>query len=251
MEEIDWSKVKLPTVPQMKTAFETQEGTKNALTAVEISLENIQTTISDKKTHLSNLQKEIKSKKEEIRHWEFGTKGIATINAVIAIICAVVAVLLGIFWGIGCLVCVIPALICTVFVILRGKKASLKGYYNKERNETIAEDESKITKIKAEVEELEPIEDQIHSLVPAKYSSFEAMDYMMDMLDQNRAHNFAQAADEWDEEAHRRKMEEMQNAQLQSQLRAEASQRATERAAKAMVALEAANLFTNIAHRDD
>ena len=42
MEEIDWSKVKLPTAPQMKTAFETQEGTKNALTAVEISLENIQ-----------------------------------------------------------------------------------------------------------------------------------------------------------------------------------------------------------------
>ena len=42
------------------------------------------------------------------------------------------------------------------------------------------------------------------------------MDYMIDMLDQNRAHNFAQAADEWDEESHRGKMEEMQNAQLQS-----------------------------------
>ena len=122
MEEIDWSKVKLPTAPQMKSAFETQEGTKNALTAVEISLENIQETICDKKSRLSNLQKEIKSEKEEIRHWEFETKGIATINAVIAIICAVVAVLLGIFWGVGCLICVIPALICTVFVILRGKR---------------------------------------------------------------------------------------------------------------------------------
>ena len=77
------------------------------------------------------------------------------------------------------------------------------------------------------------------------------MDYMIDMLDQNRIHNFAQAADEWDEESHCRKMEEMQNAQLQSQLGTEASQRATERAAKAMVALEAANLFTNIVHRDD
>lgn len=251
MEEIDWSKVQLPTVLQMKDAFKTQEGTENALTAVELSLENIQTTISNKKTRLSTLQKEVNSTKEEIHHWEFATKGVATICTGIGIICAIVAVLLGIFWGIGCLVCVIPAAICAVFVILRGKKASLKSYYNKDRNETITKDEGEVTKIKSEVAELEPIEGKIHLLVPEKYSSFDAMDYMIDMLEQDRAHNFAEAADEWDIEAHRRNMEDMQKAQLQSQLRTEASQRATEKAAKTMVTLEAFDLFTNIMRRDD
>ncbi|MBR4399714.1 MAG: hypothetical protein IKT06_02130 [Aeriscardovia sp.] len=130
MEEIDCSKVKLPTVPQMKTIFATQEGTENALTAVEISLENIQTTISNKQTHVSDLQKEINSNREEIHHWEFATEDGVTISAVIGVTCAAVAVLLGIFWGIGCLVCVIPAAICTFFIIQRGKRASLGGYYN-------------------------------------------------------------------------------------------------------------------------
>lgn len=62
-------------------------------------------------------------------------------------------------------------------------------------------------------------------LLPEGYSSTPALDYMLKMLRMGRAENFIQATKCWDEESHRRKVETMQQAQLQSQLRTEQTTR--------------------------
>lgn len=59
------------------------------------------------------------------------------------------------------------------------------------------------------------------SLIPDDYQSPEAIHYMLKIVAVGRATTLADATREWDEEAHRRRIEELQNQQLQSQLRQE------------------------------
>ncbi|MBO5630147.1 MAG: hypothetical protein J5965_13860 [Aeriscardovia sp.] len=63
--------------------------------------------------------------------------------------------------------------------------------------------------------------DGLLSLIPDDYQSADAINYMLKMIKVGRATTFAEATREWDEEAHRRRIEELQNQQLQSQLRQE------------------------------
>lgn len=77
------------------------------------------------------------------------------------------------------------------------------------------------------------------SLIPDDYQSPEAIHYMLKIVAVGRATTLADATREWDEEAHRRRIEELQNQQLQSQLR-------QEKLAKQTRNIQAINLATTL-----
>lgn len=81
--------------------------------------------------------------------------------------------------------------------------------------------------------------DGLLSLIPDDYQSADAINYMLKMIKVGRVTTFAEATREWDEEAHRRRIEELQNQQLQSQLR-------QEKYAKQTRTLQAINLAATI-----
>lgn len=218
------AEIEVPTPVQAEKVFSTQEGTERVLVA-----------ISNAGHYIDDRQKEIASNKAEIKKWEFHTGGVAKICAVIGIICAVISVLLGCFCGMYCLLFAIPAAICAVFTFVRGREASLDGYYNNGRREAIAKDEKEVEMVK---EKLNPV----LSLIPEDYSSLDAIDYMIKALEMGWAHDFSEAAKEWNEESHRRKVENMENLRLQSQLR-------TESAVRDLRDLEMANLAFDV-YRD-
>lgn len=216
--------VEVPTPVQAEKIFSTQEGTEKVLIA-----------ISNAGHYINDRQNDINSRKAEIKKWEFHTGGMAKVCAVIGIICAVISVLLGCFCGMYCLLFAIPAAVCAVLTFRKGKEASLDDYYNKSKREAIAAEEKDVDLVKGKL-------DPILSLMPEDCSSLAAIDYMIKALDMGWAHNFSEATKEWNEESHRRKVESMENARLQSQLR-------TESAVRDLRDLEMANLAFDL-YRD-
>ena len=215
-------------VEKLKAVLATKDGAIQVLSV-----------LSEASHYIDGLKGEIKSGKIKIEGWASHKKTVAGIYMGCGIVSGVIGIITGYYVGLACLFFIA---LSAVFIILMCRSAyalSLKDYYNREE----------ISEVKKEEAELEPVEKNVEpilSLLPEGYSSTAALDYMLKMLRMDRADNFAQASKCWDEENHRRKMELMQQTQLQSQLR-------TEKVTRDIRDLEAAllinDLYRDLRHR--
>ena len=207
----------------------------NAVLATKDGAVQILTVLSEASRYMDNLKAQIRNEKLKIEGWAEHKKAVAGIYMGCGIASGVLGIITGYYVGMACLFFITLA---AVFIILMSRSAyklSLKDYYNREAIDEIKEEEA----------QLEPVEknvDPVLDLLPEGYSSTVALEYMLKMIRMRRAENFVQATKCWDEESYRRKIEAMQRAQLQSQLR-------TEKATKDIRDLEAL-LLVNDLYRD-
>lgn len=213
----------------------TNEDKLNAVLATKDGAIQVLSVLSDASHYMDDLKAKIRNGKVRVEGWAAHKKTVAGIYMGLGIASGIVGIITGYYVGMFCLFFIALSI---VFIILMSRSAyavSLKDYYNRQIIGEVKDEEAKLKPVEKNVE---PVLD----LLPEGYSSTAALDYMLKMLRMGRAENFVQATKCWDEESHRRKVETIEQAQLQSQLR-------TEKTTRDIRDLEAA-LLVNDLYRD-